>query len=243
MNRQTRRARRHVVAHVIQMNPNLKSTALRLAPFPERRHSIAFGLMPSIDLSMPKEIHPIAFELFSAYSEAGQRFEPKALKAASARLLGISTDLQTLWGAVASLGALALTIEADGDETGAEALKALVAKQAPHFRPIMEELESESGEGPARAAATFRQMFGGDTARSAPRHDEKPPEGSVSLQSLIPSPVSPRPPGEEPPRSNPSPAPRRAPRPEGRLRRGRIDLEGPSGPGPRGPRGPRGRGR
>ncbi|MEL6189083.1 MAG: hypothetical protein AAFU79_31055, partial [Myxococcota bacterium] len=93
---------------------------------------------------MPKEIHPIAFELFSAYTEAGQTFEPKTLESASAQLLGLSSDLQVLWSAVASLGALALTLEADGETQGAEALRALVAKQAPHFKPIMEELEREA---------------------------------------------------------------------------------------------------
>ncbi len=188
--------------------------------------------MPSIDLSLPQEIHPVAFEVYAAWSDGGKSLTDKTLEAVSVQLLALSADLQQLWYAVASLGALALSLEADGAPAAAARVRELVAKQATHFRPVIEELEGERGEGAKAAAAAFQQMFGAGSTRAAPRHDEAPPEGAVSLKSLMPNPAL-------GPRRTAGPASRTSAPPPGGLRRGSVSgpaslpaRAAPAGSGP-----------
>lgn len=201
--------------------------------------------MPSIDLSMPEEIHAVAFDVFARYVEAGKQLSDKAIEEVSGELLSLSAQLQELWRAVASLSALALTLEAEGDREASARVRELIAKQAPHFRPVLEELEGEAGEGRAAAAAAFRQLLGAGGLRVAPRHDEAAPEGSVSLRSLIPNPVA-RPAAK---RDAPRPAASPPLKPEARAPSGRLTtgqsvrepverVANPPSPAPSGPRPP-----
>jgi hypothetical protein len=188
--------------------------------------------MPSIDLSLPEEVHEVAFDAYRAWSEGNRTLSPKSVEALGAQLLALSGNLQELWYAVASLGALALTFEAEGDAKAAATIRDLVARQAAHFRPILEELEGEASEEQKASAAAFSQMFGGEGAKmSAPKHDEAAPEGSVSLKSLLPNPALGRSPSGGPGRPAPSkPAETPSP-PKARARRGRpIGVDGPSVP-------------
>lgn len=203
--------------------------------------------MALIDFSMPSEMHPIALDAFGAYMDGAQKIDDRTLEDLGGRLLGISANLQELWGAVSSIGAVALTLEAQGDTTAADRLRGLIQRQASHFRPVMEELAQTSGEARQRAASAFSQMFGGkEEVKSAPKHGEKAPEGSVSLKSFLPNPAlegRPRPKTSSeasgtpvPPRSSSSASPRRrisvdGPKPAAPPRRGRI-AEAPPAPPP-----------
>ena len=177
---------------------------------------------------MPEEVHAIAFDTYALYAENDNHLPENAIEIINGRLMELSGNLQELWHALAGLGALALTFDVD-DQAAATSIRDLIAKQAPHFQAVLEELKLEAGDGASETASAFNQMLGQGAVKSAPKHDEAAPEGSVSVKSFLPNPAGLRPAGAAPKATKAKESPTDV-KPPARARRGKIDLTAPSGP-------------
>jgi hypothetical protein len=150
------------------------------------------GAMAEIDLSIPKEPHPITQQAYGLYIAGGPGLSDADVAELQRTLEGIYPDLQQAFYALLALTAFGLYVRQAGDEAAMERLMALIRNQAPHFEMVKNQVADQN--------QIFREQFARLTAmdttpdKTAPRFGASAPEGSVKAASLLPNPALQRPP-------------------------------------------------
>ena len=136
----------------------------------------------------PPRLHPLALDGYQRFFKGKRGFKQEDTDALREGLLQYVSDPQAMWGAVSSLGLLAVLLEQEGDSDSANMLRELIASGAQHLAPIAGDISKALGiqapEQVENRARQGQQLISSDDLKRAAVHDSEAPQGSLPLYAV-----------------------------------------------------------